>query len=524
MPRFAAIDVGSNAMRLRIVSAERPTDGAAPLQYEELQAMRASVRLGGDVFVTGRLRPTAISAAVSALSEFRAEMDKAKVDAYRAVATSAVREAENGDALVERALREAGIVVDVIEGVEEARLVQLAVSRRIGLAGKRALLVDIGGGSTELSLLEGEDLRASQSLPIGTVRLLEAFLEGGAPVDEGHAELVREYVERVLEETHPELRGRNVDLIVATGGTIETLAALCPAPGDAPAVDVRKLGKLLTELQALGLEDRMKRWNLREDRADTILPAALVLSYIAQERGKSQILAPNTGLRDGILEDLADKHFSRRSASGEDDAVTKACLRLGRRFAFDEAHGLHVARLASGLFDDLAKVHGLGARDRTLLRASALLHDVGDFIKYDGHHKHSGYIIQHSDLMGVTPKERTVIANIARYHRKSFPDPSHGNFRELDKEDRSRVRALSAILRLADALDREHRQKVSSVRAEVRGGKLRLEIGGERDRALEVWTVARKAELFRSVFDLDLEVVDAPPPARSRPPRASGAG
>lgn len=520
MPRLAAIDVGSNALRLRIVDVERPSSDG-PLRATELVARRAPVRLGHDVFITGRLRTGVISSAIEALAGFRAEIAEARVDAQRAVATSAVREAENGDVFVERAQREAGVSLEIIEGVEEARLVQLAVSRRVRLAGKRALLIDIGGGSTELSLLEGDELRASQSLPVGTVRLLESFLEEGAPVDEPHMELLREYVARALAETQRELRGCGVDLVAATGGTIETLSALCPAGGDEPGIDVRRLGKLIRELASVGVKERMKRWGLREDRADTILPAALVLEQLVEGRGKSHVLAPNTGLRDGILEDLADAHFARRSPGGEDDAVIRACLRLGRPYSFDEEHGLHVARLAGRLFDDLQKLHRLDARDRTLLRAASVLHDVGDFIRYDGHHKHSWYIIQHSDLMGVTPKERSVVANVARYHRKSFPDPSHDNFRELDKPDRAKVRALAAILRLADALDREHRQKVADVRGEIRGDKLRLEVDGVRDKALELWTVARKAELFRMVFALELELVEAHATDLPGTPRAS---
>jgi exopolyphosphatase/guanosine-5'-triphosphate,3'-diphosphate pyrophosphatase len=189
----------------------------------------------------------------------------------------------------------------------------------------------------------------------------------------------------------------------------------------------------------------------------------------------------------------------------EAQSVIDACVRLGRRYEFDEAHGHLVAKLAGLLFDDLQSVHQFGERERLLLRAAAILHDIGDFVRYDGHHKHSYYLIQHSDIMGLSPDERAIVANIARYHRKSPPDPSHPNFRELDKDGRGKVRGLAAVLRIADALDREHRGKVDSVRGVVDRTKARLLlfVTGEPERDLEEWTVKAKSELLHDVYDLD---------------------
>jgi exopolyphosphatase / guanosine-5'-triphosphate,3'-diphosphate pyrophosphatase len=511
MVRFAAVDIGSNAMRLRIVEADRnnPATTATSSGWRELLSLRAPVRLGREVFMTGSLTSPGISSATEALRQFRDAMDEAKVDHYRAVATSAVREADNAEVLVERAYREAGIHVEVIEGVEEARLVQLAVRRRLGLDQRSALLVDIGGGSTELTLLDQGETRASQSLPIGTVRLLEAFLEKDAPVDARHAELVDEYVERVLGELRPELSRAQAELLVATGGTTETLLQLCPANGpDGSTVSLEAVRRLTQELSSLPVEERMRRYNLRADRADTLVPAAQILLHVARRSGHTQLVAPGVGLKEGVLEELLDKHFARWSVRAEEDAISKACIRLGRRYQFDEAHGLLVAELSTRLFDDLRSLHRLGERQRLLLKAAAILHDIGDFIRYEGHHKHSYYIIEQSDLMGVTPSERMVIANIARYHRKGFPEPSHPNFRDLPRDDRATVRSLAAILRLADALDREHLGKVTGVQATVARGRLRLDVRGASDRELELWTVQRKSTLFREVFALDTEVFD----------------
>lgn len=533
MARFAAVDVGSNAMRLRIVEVERPLgpSSAAVLgQAREVLALRAPVRLGREVFLTGALTAQAVSSAAEALRQFREAMDAAQVDQYRAVATSAVREAKNSALFVERARREAGLDVEIIEGVEEARLVQLAVRRRLGLDQKRAFLIDVGGGSTELTLLDRGEARASQSLPMGAVRLLEAFLEADLAVDARHSRLMAEYVERVLGELHPEFGRSDPEVLVATGGNMETLATLCPrAAAEGAAIDLDAARELVQRLASMGVAERAATYGLRPDRADTILPAAHILLRVAKPFGQATVLAPGVGVKEGILEELAERFFSVWSTGGEELAITRACERLGQRYQYDEKHGATVSRLATQLFDDLAPRHGLGPRERLLLRAAAVLHDVGDFVRYEGHHKHSWYIIEHADIMGISPAERSVVANVARYHRKSHPEPSHPNFRDLGREQRATVRTLAAILRLADALDREHLGKVSSARASVVGGRLRLTVDGAPDRELEEWTVARKAGLFRTVFDLDVEVIDAaaasrPASALVRPARAGSSG
>src|SRR5579864_1376703 len=233
MPRFAAIDVGSNALRLRIIEASAPSHAPKPQlpllpdgpiaagPWRDLTTLRAPVRLGAEVFLSGRLAPASIGQACDALREFRTEMDRAKVDAYRAIATSAVREARNGATLVERAKREAGIDLESIEGIEEARLIQLAVTRRIPIHDKRALLVDVGGGSTELTLLDAGETAFTMSLPLGTVRMLEAYLKGTKTIDRARERLLEEAIDRALGEALPQLG--SVDQVIGTGGNVETL-------------------------------------------------------------------------------------------------------------------------------------------------------------------------------------------------------------------------------------------------------------------------------------------------------------
>lgn len=536
MPRFAALDVGSNALRLRIVEAHASGLGREQLSllpdagasWRELVSFRAPVRLGAEVFVTGKLASASIGLACAALRDFRHAMDEANVDVYRATATSAVREASNRTTLVERARREAGIELEIIEGIEEARLIQLAVVRRLGLTDKRALLVDVGGGSTELTYLDKGTSAWASSLPIGTVRLLETYLRNVQAVDRGRQKLLLEGIGRALAEAVPVLKKMPFEVVVGTGGSVDTLFELCALKGGYAgyprAVDVGQMKVLLGRLFAMTPDQRRETFGLRPDRADTIVTAATIFLRVAELFKAAAIVAPGVGLKEGILEEIIDKYFDRWDKESEARSLVDGCIRLGKRYGFDQAHGELVASFATSLFDDMAGFHGLGERERLLLRIAALLHDVGDYVSYGGHHKHSYYLIQHSDIMGLTPGERAIVANIARYHRKSAPDPSHPNFRDLDKDARTKVRILAAILRIADALDREHLGKVKSVRAGIdgKGRKLNLFISGEEDRQLEEWTVRAKSELLRDVFDLEVVIVDKH--ASNRPTQPPGAG
>jgi exopolyphosphatase / guanosine-5'-triphosphate,3'-diphosphate pyrophosphatase len=527
MPRFAAVDVGSNALRLRVVEAFAPSHrpkalpplpsappiaaspDAAAAPWRDLATLRAPVRLGAEVFVSGRLAPASIGQACDALREFRAEMDRAKVDAYRAIATSAVREAKNGATLVERARREAGIELETIEGIEEARLIQLAVTRRVAIGDRRALLVDVGGGSTELTLLDRGETAFTMSLPLGTVRMLEAYLKGAKTIDTARERLVEEVVDRALGEALPKIGA--VDVLVGTGGNVDTLFELCPARGSQRAIDVAAARALFRKMCGMSAGERRDAWQLRPDRADTIVPAAAIFLRIAAALKRTTILAPGVGLAAGILEEIVDKFFHVWDAAGEAEHILEACARLGRHYHFDEAHARCVCRFATQLFDDLLAMHAFNDRDRVLLRAAATLHDVGDYVHYSGHHKHSYYLIAHADIMGLTPEERAIVSNIARYHRKGPPDTTHANFRELSKEARGKVRGLAAILRIADALDREHKQKIEGVRAAIdRGaGRVTLFLSGAKDRELEEWTVGAKATLWREEYDLDVVIAKA---------------
>jgi exopolyphosphatase / guanosine-5'-triphosphate,3'-diphosphate pyrophosphatase len=500
MPKFASIDVGSNASRLLIVEADKPGSWSTVTQ------LRAPVRLGHSVFLTGKLDPDSIEESVESMRTFRRTLDVHKVEQYRAVVTASARDAENSEELLER-VRGVGIELEAIDGTEEARLVKLAVAHKIPLGQKRALLCDLGGGSLELTEVNHDEVRYSTSLRIGTVRMLESFLENGKPVTKAQSMLLDEYIDRILAPVREDFQRRNYDLVAGTGGNFETLATLCPAAGPGlPRIDVRKARTLAPRIAKMSTSERRKRFDLRPDRADVIVPALYALLAIADLARTEIIVAPGVGLKEGILHELIEKHFEVWDYKLDENQAARGALQLGRRFHFDETHATQVDRLAMQLFDRLAPLHKLGEHDRLLLRIAALVHDVGDFVHFDAHHKHTQYIVENSDMIGLSGEDRVVVGCVARYHRRAAPNAKHASFGSLAPTARRRVRQLSSILRLADALDRGHRSKVHKLDVAVNSRKVKITVGGHEDLSLEVWTCERKSSLFVQTFRRDVAI------------------
>jgi exopolyphosphatase/guanosine-5'-triphosphate,3'-diphosphate pyrophosphatase len=501
--RAATIDVGSNAIRL--LCAELPDPTSRPLV---LHSERAPIRLGHSVFLSGRLAEETMEAAIAALRSFRETMTAQGVALYRAVATSAVREAKNGDAFVERVRREAGVELLVISGAEEARLVHAAVRRAVALGERRHLVADLGGGSVEVMLVDGAGILWSESHTLGSVRLLEELSRPGE--EPGHLRtLLSEYVAGL--RIPPAPGGAPVAGFIATGGNIESLAELAGvAPGGAGRLPLDRLRAVIESLARLPFRERVTTLGLREDRADVILPAALVYERLCVLGGCDEILVPFVGLKDGLLVDLIEEAAGKHERSDQERQTLAAATALAHRYLADEAHGQQVARLALQLFAELAEaeLHTLGDRERRILLAAAVLHDIGQFVGYRGHHKHTLYLLLNSELPGFSPHEMELVANVARYHRKSEPAPRHESFARLGSDDQRTVTQLAAILRLADALDREHRQLVTALQARVQGRELELRLVGRGDLLIERWLIRRKGELFSRVFKLKLRIAD----------------
>jgi exopolyphosphatase/guanosine-5'-triphosphate,3'-diphosphate pyrophosphatase len=502
--RIGCVDTGSNA--IRFLAAEF----VGPDQFEVLHSERVPVRLGHQVFLTGDLAESSMAGAVEAFVSFRRKIDELGLETFRAVATSAVREASNGFELVGRILEQASIHLEMISGSEEARLVHLAVASRIDLTGGQWILTDLGGGSVEISLVDDMGMLWSESHTMGSVRLLEQLSQAETEAG-GFRALLSGYVSTLRIPAPAQYWSPSG--FVATGGNIEALANLAAAERDDKGVaslPIQDLSSAMDLLARLSYQERVNRLGLREDRADVILPAAMVYLHLARMAGVDTILVPGVGVKEGLLLDLADDLISHSNHEHrQEQALTKAAVSLGRRFMFDEAHGLQVARLALSLFDQLQNLHGLGEADRRLLLAAGILHDVGGFISKKGHHKHSLYLLSRSELPGLSPTEMLMVANVARYHRRNVPQPTHPEFMRLSEPNRDRAKRLSAILRVADALDRTHRQQVGRVRAVQKNKRVKLELDCGGDCLLERWALDQKKGLFIEVFGRDLSLAHA---------------
>jgi exopolyphosphatase/guanosine-5'-triphosphate,3'-diphosphate pyrophosphatase len=330
--------------------------------------------------------------------------------------------------------------------------------------------------------------------------LLEQLTQAGEE-PERFIHLLEEYVStiRVPLSSNDKLAG-----YIATGGNIEELARLSPTPPSVEGVarlSMADLGRIIERLIGTTYKQRVEQLGLRADRADVILPAAMVYERLGKLAAMEEIIVPRVGVRDGILYDIVREARYHGDDRRLDDQIEDAALTLGRKFRFDEDHARHVAKLSLSLFDQLADQHGLGRSHRRMLHAAAILHEIGQYVNRSAHHKHSLYLIQNSSLVGFLPRELQIVANVARYHRKSPPKVSHISFQSLSKADRQTVMVLGAILRVADALDRDHRQRVHAVTAFVERGRVRLAVDAEGDLFLESWSLRNRSDMFREVFN-----------------------
>ena len=503
MPILAAIDVGSNAIRLAIGEV----DGERKLSVVE--SLRDPVRLGQDVFTKGSISEETIDRAAEAFRKFRDVIEARGAKWTKAVATSAAREAINREIFVDRIAQSSGIEILVIGTEEEARLIHLAVSEKINLKNKLALLVDIGGGSTEITLVSDGNIIATESFKMGAVRLLQV-LEGKERGERHFNQLVREYVDATQKRIKKEIGKEKIDVCVGTGGNIESLGDLRKelfGKDRDTLLAADELDTLVKKLQSMTFEERVQELHLRPDRADVIVPASVVLQKVMKQAGVDEILIPKVGLKDGLLIDMVQELYGEKKHLNRDQVMASA-LQLGRKYAFDEQHGIATATFAVHLFDETRQLHNLAPEHRLLVEVAALLHDVGHYVNMTDHHKHTQYLLMASSIIGLSQSQMGIIANVARYHRKSFPKPQHDPYKVLSSKDRVIVSKLAGLLRLADAMDNEHASKVTGFNVEYKKPKFTVSLKGEGDLLLEKWALAKKAGLFEEVFSVKFFLSD----------------
>jgi exopolyphosphatase/guanosine-5'-triphosphate,3'-diphosphate pyrophosphatase len=509
----AYIDIGTNSVRLMVVRF------APDHSWTVLSMQKETVRLGEGEFGEVRLlQPAAMERAATVCARF-AELARAHgATRFVTVATAATREARNADEFVRLLHETAGLQAHVVSGKEEARLIYLGLLSRVHVDG-RALVIDIGGGSTEVAVGDATGADVVESVSLGAIRL---FTEGPQPDAKGRYtaqdhETLKHQVRLTSQHTLRDV-GRPEAAAYATSGTAVNLAAVATrtlhgrAPGRDEPLTRKDLRALARQLRTLTTDERRAMPGLAPARADIIVAGAAILETLMEDLGIETITAlDECGLREGLLlDDLgrAGQHEVRHGAGVRERSV----LQLARSTAFDEAHARHVARLAVELFDSAraAGLHRLGPAERELLEYAALLHDIGTFLSYTRHHQHTYYLIRHADLVGFDQDEIAIMAATAYFHRKALPAPRFEAFAGLDRRSRKVVRRLGALLRLAEYLDRGHTGAIRQARLRREAGSLLLEIAPRGDWSLEEWSLERRRDSLEKAFGHPIGVIVVP--------------
>lgn len=502
----AVLDMGATAIRLVIAEI------AADRRVHILEQASRGVLLGRDAFSgSGVIKPRTADSAFAALDGFRQIMDGYGVSEVRAVATSAVREARNGDLFLDRVRARTGIHFDIINEAEETRLLYLAVrdslKKHPAMKGAWTLIAEVGGGSTGLTLLRhGEPVR-SGVYALGAVRFRQR-LELRRLSHDVQVALLKRVIANVIDEIRLEIPLHKVTQVIVVGGDIRLAASHIQAQeGDAQAREIPREALLgfAADIEALDDDSLAARFRLPGVEADTLVPSMLIYATLVSDTAARRVVVSDASLRTGMLMDLAEPE-AQVAARDFEHQVLASAEALGARFRFDRAHGRHVAHLATRLFDLLQDEHKLGGRERLLLQTAALLHDVGIHVGLRSHHKHSQYLLSASQIFGLSGDETAVVANVARYHRGNLPQRSHLPYMELDQPERMLVNKLAALLRLANALDAEHLQKVREVRLLNDAYPWVLELRGSGDVTMEQLAGTARADLFVEVFGRELVI------------------
>jgi exopolyphosphatase/guanosine-5'-triphosphate,3'-diphosphate pyrophosphatase len=496
---IAAIDAGSNAVRLSVARAY------SALDIEPLVNERFPLRLGEGVFVRHRFSEELLKKGVKAFVHLKEVMDEYGVTKYRAVATSASREARNSTTFVHRVRQASGLRLEVISAKEESRLGREAAIAALGPESPPNCVVDLGGGSLEINLLRDNAILQSAQLPIGTVRLMTTLSIPGV-IRPTQAEQVRRYMRALLDSRLPSRPNLADQLAVALGGNAETLANVAPGPRreGLPTLEISLLRERLTDILRRDVRERMKTYGVRRDRADVMGIAAIIFVVLGRYLNIRHFLIPTVGIREGILQEIARDAFSRKEPhryTAEARQMLIGTRSFARRLEYDLRHAEHVRELSLMLFDHLQPLHHLPPQARVQLEAGALLHDIGHRVSHRGHHKHGEYLALNGDIPALEGRDRNIVAAVVRYHnRKSTPDTDHPAYSALNNADKRIVRRLAAILRIAEGLDHSHRQRIEDLRTSFPRGAVTILLDARGDAAEDIRDAERSADLFEKEF------------------------
>jgi exopolyphosphatase / guanosine-5'-triphosphate,3'-diphosphate pyrophosphatase len=496
---MAAIDIGSSAIRMDV--AEIHPDGTIRV----LDSLIKGVQLGRDAFTEGHLSQETIRAACEALRDFKKVMDTYGVAHYRAVATSAVRESSNSETFLDRLLMNTGLDVEIIDGPEENRLTLSAVMdslrSRTDLVNAKSILVEVGGGSTDIAVLSEGELQQSGTFPLGSIRL-RAGAAASSPKQEQQVRLLKRQIAGNLTNVKREIEIRDAVHFIALGGDVRFVARILKGsgPNDRLAfIPKDAFFELVDSLSRLTVDGLVQQYSIPYLDAETLAPALLTYMQIFKETQAQEIVISDASIRAGILRDLApmEQGKQRKLLARQ---VLSAARSLGRKYHYDEVHAERVRELSVRLFDELKTEQRMTDTHRLYLEVAALLHDIGLFVSARSHHKHSQYLIASSELFGLRQRELELIANIARYHRRALPQRSHVSFISLERDERMIVSKLAAILRVANALDKDHSQGAVDLKISREGDQIALTAPSLSDLPMGRSALAGRSDFFIEIF------------------------
>ena len=490
---------------------------AAEVSHGEMRILaedRQVTRLGESVFRSGRISDEAMDFLTQSLERMAGAYNRLEIVGVRAVATSAVRDAGNQQDFLGRTSAALGTNVEIISGPEEARLIHLGVEARWPRPKERTLIIDVGGGSAELIISQGGQLIDAVSKPLGAVRLTEVFLKSDPPLREEVHRLDR-YIEEKLSSFHKQHGAEKFDRAIATSATAGAIVSVANGvprnkrdEADRLRATAAQIRELYGTLAQTDVAARRKIPGIGPRRAEIVTAGTAVFSRVLDLFGHRSLYYCVAGVRDGIIADLTARGVGRELSqlSREQRGVVET---MAKRYGVPMKHARHVASLSHRLFEVLQPLHLLPPAAGKLIEASAYLHDIGHFVSGTGHHKHSAYLVANSDLPGFTDEERLTIAALCRFHRKSMPQPRHSHFQALDLDAKRTVLHLAPLLRIADALDRGHEQKVYDIANVTRDGNVSVSVHAEQDADLEIWAANEAAQTFRDVYAKPISLLRA---------------
>ena len=509
MPRFAAVDIGSNSVRLEV---SETVPGQPP---RVLASERQVTRLGASVFRAGRISQEALDFLCGVLNGFAAQYRRLEVDTVRAVATSAVRDASNQQEFLARTSAALGANVEVISGQEEARLIHMGVQMRWPHARRRVLMIDVGGGSAEIILSQDQQIEFAVSKQLGALRLNEVFLKADPPRERDlhrMEEYIQERIDSAVRRINRAIGTQAIDRVIGTSATASAVVcAINRVPrarrdeADKMRAPTPQIRKLYNELSHSSLAERQKIVGIGPRRAEIIIPGCAVLLRTLEELNLPALFYSAAGVRDGIIADLAERGNLHESLELSPDRRS-AVEELAQHYSVPIKHARKAGRTAIQMFQALAPLHRLPPPMGALLEAAGYLHDIGHYVSDTRHHKHSYYLVINSDMPGFDEREREIVANLCRYHRKAPPFPEHPNWQSLDTDGRHAVLLMAPILRVADSIDRSRDQRVERAVCTMRDNDVLIELYSNKDIDLEIWATERTNDFFRSVYGRPLTV------------------